>query len=601
MSADDLGVSLLEDIRTHGLRAFSEEINCQRFQGIHRQQDQFWFARVTNALRAIPNATNEQISAIIEGVQRGTLGKIEFSDLPGDGNASQANGNSGVDQCADINPPQENGHGVAAEPPADEFPEWEAEREPPPESEIPSDGLTEKQWVTLRIALESAGRVVNSATPENREKVFGLQTRGIVDTAKKLGVAIEAALRAWRDELFSGFAGGQESLAIAEFGEAAIDDAIGLAIDQAAEPAQPLKPAHGLQCVRLDKVESEHVNWLWPKRLPCGSFVLFTGLPDCGKTLVATDIAARITCGDMWPDGSGRAPLGSIIVLSSEDHLRNTTKPRFEAADADTSRVYSLEFALIDGKSNLFSLQRDLERLEALISEIGDVRMVLIDPITAYLGAGKIDSYKATDVRSILTPLVALGERANVLNLGITHPPKHASSAINAVGASMAFVAQARVAWLFSYEEENQQTLMTAIKNNLVSREDRTGLSYRIASKVLTKEIVAPYVCWDSAPVTRTADEILAAREARLMEARRATKEPTARDEAVEFLKDKLAYGPVEAEKMFEAADDDGIARITLKRAKKKLGVVSKQVDFGGPHYWSLPTGDHLPPTGDHS
>jgi AAA domain-containing protein len=346
---------------------------------------------------------------------------------------------------------------------------------------------------------------------------------------------------------------------------------------------------------------SEPINWLWPNRLPCGSLVLFTGLPDAGKTLVATDIEARITRGDEWPDGSGRAPLGSIIVLSSEDHLRNTIKPRFEAAGADPARVHYLQFAFIDGKSSLFSLQRDLEELERGIQKFGDVRVVRIDPITAYLGAGKIDSYKATDVRSVLTPLVALAERANILVLGITHPPKNASSAINAVGGSMAFVAQSRISWLFTYEEENQQSLMTAIKNNLVSRKDRTRLSFRTAAKPNPDGIMAPYVCWDSNPVTRTADEIIAAREAKLSAARRQTKGPSALDEAMEFLREKLAPREADAEMVLKAADEDGIAKITLRRAKKKLGVVARHDGVAGKWMWSLGQGDHLTPQGAHS
>ena len=52
--------------------------------------------------------------------------------------------------------------------------------------------------------------------------------------------------------------------------------------------------------------------------------------------------------------------------------------------------------------------------------------------------------------------------------------------------------------------------------------------------------------------------------------------------------------------KMFATADEDGIAKIIRKRAKKRLGVVSKPDGFQGKILWSLRSEDHGGLSGDH-
>jgi hypothetical protein len=54
------------------------------------------------------------------------------------------------------------------------------------------------------------------------------------------------------------------------------------------------------------------------------------------------------------------------------------------------------------GQQRGFSLQRDLEALSAAAKRIGDVILVSIDPITAYLG-DNVDSHRTADVRSVLS------------------------------------------------------------------------------------------------------------------------------------------------------------------------------------------------------
>jgi AAA domain len=106
-------------------------------------------------------------------------------------------------------------------------------------------------------------------------------------------------------------------------------------------PSKP-KKRRGLKFTRLADVQRERVRWLWPDRI-ASKLVLFTGLPDCGKTTAAIDIVARVTTARRWPDGAGNAPLGSVIFMTAEDGLADTIRTRADAAGADSTRVHCLD------------------------------------------------------------------------------------------------------------------------------------------------------------------------------------------------------------------------------------------------------------------
>ncbi len=330
------------------------------------------------------------------------------------------------------------------------------------------------------------------------------------------------------------------------------------------------KPTRRLVFKRLADIEPRAVNWLWPDRIPRGKFVLFTGAPDAGKTQAALDIGARMTTASSWPDGSGKAPLGSVVILTAEGGLADTIRTRAEAADANMMRIHCLEATFgEDGNRSVFSLQADLAQLGEKIAALGDVALVIIDPITAYLGAGKIDTHKTSDVRAVLSPLGEFADAHSVTVLGITHPPKAGGGkAMNAATGSLAFIAAARSAYLFMIEAETGRTLVLPIKNNLGPRKD--GLAFRIVQRLIDREIVASHIVWDSAPVTMTADEAMAI-EAGGFEDR------SSRAEAAEFLRQRLAAGPVRVKEIEQDAAAVLISKRTLTRARRELGIVTER------------------------
>src|SRR5205823_3028494 len=98
-------------------------------------------------------------------------------------------------------------------------------------------------------------------------------------------------------------------------------------------PAAPRagEPADTLGIIQLSDVKPEPVEWLWTSRIAAGKLTLFAGDPGLGKSQITIDIAARITTGSSWPD-DGQAPVGNVIILSAEDGIADTLRPRFEAA-----------------------------------------------------------------------------------------------------------------------------------------------------------------------------------------------------------------------------------------------------------------------------
>jgi putative DNA primase/helicase len=193
-------------------------------------------------------------------------------------------------------------------------------------------------------------------------------------------------------------------------------------------------------------VKMKAITWLWPDRFAVGKLGIIAGLPDEGKVQILSFFCATITKGGEWPMNEGRAPRGSVIIFSDEDDAADTLTPRLEAAGTDRSRIQIVKVVREEGKDRLFSLTSDLEALRQMIMRMGDVKLIIIDPISAYLGVGKVDSFRTTDVRAVLTPLVTLAAEMKVAIVGVMHFNKKmdVTNALLRISDSPAFGAVAR-------------------------------------------------------------------------------------------------------------------------------------------------------------
>jgi putative DNA primase/helicase len=144
-------------------------------------------------------------------------------------------------------------------------------------------------------------------------------------------------------------------------------------------------PRHArLEVVCMADVPPVSIVWLWENRIAVGKVCVLAGNGGIGKSTLLCDWTARITTGGVWPDGAAAGPVGSVIIVVSEDDLGDTLAPRLMAAGADLSRVHAVR-SLVDknNKRRGFSLQTDLETLEIELRKHGDVRAVIFDPVTS--------------------------------------------------------------------------------------------------------------------------------------------------------------------------------------------------------------------------
>jgi AAA domain/Primase C terminal 2 (PriCT-2) len=328
------------------------------------------------------------------------------------------------------------------------------------------------------------------------------------------------------------------------------------------------------------------VDWLWPGRFARGKFGLIAGMPDMGKGQIAAFITAVVTASLDLPCDEGNAPQGSVIWFNAEDGARDTVKPRLIAAAADTTRVHIVKGARVGGEGKMFSLVTDLPLLRKAIERIGNVVLVIIDPVSAYLGVGKVDSRSATDVRGVLTPLKEMAEELHIAVIGIAHFNKKddIKSALLRVSDSIAYVAAARhvYAVLDDPDDKNSKLFIKA-KNNLAP--DTKALRYGFGVKTVGRDpklgvdIDAPYIVWHPQHVEITANEAMQAGNG------------TAKREAREFLLERLEAGPVNSDDLVAEAKQEGITFATLRRAKKDLGIKSRKQrgDIASTWTWELP------------
>jgi hypothetical protein len=355
------------------------------------------------------------------------------------------------------------------------------------------------------------------------------------------------------------------------------------------------EPGATLEVVRLSEVEMKPIRWVWPRRLARGKVTIISGLPFTGKSTIGTDAAARISRGLDWPDGSGQAPLGNAVLLSAEDAIDDTIKPRVVAAGGDPERITAIKMVKEANEARrLFKLQTDLEMLGDLIADIGNVELVVIDPVSAYMG--EKEGASITSFRPVLAQLMDFAERTDVGVLIIHHPPKSADKAINAFSGSLAFIAAPRFGFLAIKEAESERRLLLSVGSN--NDEDAPGIGFYVVNEdvQLTQDtergrrragaIRTGRIEWDREPVMTTVNEAL--REAQSDGRDRRAK----RSEALAFLDEMLPPGRErDADELLEIARARGIKDSTLKNAKKELGITSGKSGFDDRWLWRRPRG----------
>jgi len=160
--------------------------------------------------------------------------------------------------------------------------------------------------------------------------------------------------------------------------------------------------------VRVDQLEDEAVRWLWPGYLPIGKLTLLDGAPGAGKSLIAVDLAARLTRGRPWPDGAPSGDPTGVVFCGAENGPADTLKPRLLAAGADVARIQAFH------QEEPLDLTGDLRHLRRAVRAVG-AQLAVVDPLLAFLPGGT----RHTHVRQALVPILRFAREESVALLAV--------------------------------------------------------------------------------------------------------------------------------------------------------------------------------------
>ena len=335
--------------------------------------------------------------------------------------------------------------------------------------------------------------------------------------------------------------------------------------------------------IGADSLPVRPINWLWRHWLAVGKVHILAGEPGVAKTTIALSIAAALSRGSRLPDGSS-APLGRSIIWSGEDDPEDTLAPRLIAAGADRSRVHFVGEVEDRGEHRTFDPATDMHGLARAIERLGDVRLLIVDPIVS---AVQGDDHKNAATRRALQPLKDLAATTGVAIVGVSHFRKGGGggSPLERVNGSIAFGALARVVWVAAKEQPKDDAseparILARAKSN-IGPEDG-GFRYQVRQTVLHEHpgVEASAVDWLGA-IEGSARDILAEAEAAHDD-----EAASAHQEAEAFLSDLLANGPVATKEVKRRATEAGHSWRTLVRAKGSLNVVARKEGMAGAWSW---------------
>jgi hypothetical protein len=177
------------------------------------------------------------------------------------------------------------------------------------------------------------------------------------------------------------------------------------------------------------------IEWLEKPLWQTSAFQLLAGAKGSGKgTYLAGLAARRSNAGD------------SVLFVSTEDSAAIDLKPRLVAAAASIDRCHVVKEHV--------RLPADVDALRRLAIEIGNVGLLVIDPVANHIGDRNSNS--DAEVRDAIAPLNRLADELHCLVVGVRHPGKDRSrGAVASILGSTAWVDTPRAVVMIATDDED--------------------------------------------------------------------------------------------------------------------------------------------------
>ncbi|MGA2614188.1 MAG: AAA family ATPase [Spirochaetia bacterium] len=325
---------------------------------------------------------------------------------------------------------------------------------------------------------------------------------------------------------------------------------------------------------RASEITTRPVDWLWENRIPLGEYSVLVGHPSSGKSTFAAALAAHVSAGIPFPDGTEPA-VGDVLFLSAEESASKALVPRLRVAGATLERVSIADIRLKHtDRAELFTLADGTSPIEAALDEMNSPRLIIIDSLTSCTAG--IDTFRTDAFGPVLADLAQLSERRNVTTLCLAHFTKAVTNgAMLRVLGSVAVVALARAVYMLArHPDDSKRSLFVPVKNSYAPLGEAIEFSL-----VSAESGRLPQIRWGGQVEGVEADSLIALED---VDRRRE------RSDAMELLTEILGNSEeVLAHEIYTLGAERGLSKTTIWRAARdrKIQIEGK----GRAAKWRLP------------
>ena len=331
---------------------------------------------------------------------------------------------------------------------------------------------------------------------------------------------------------------------------------------------QTTGPIEGLE--RAADATEGRQDWLVPGAIPTNCLVLIEGRKSTGKSSIAAAIAASLTGGPMVP-GFRSCDRGAVVWCAAEEDWTTQVVPRLRDAGADLSAIFRPSKLLPDGKKRTLHLPEHLDDFRDLLTRIG-AKLLVLDPFISMMSP-TLDVRNEQQARLYLEPLADMCWEIGCTAILTRHLRKGTHGDAREQGLGSVAVANTcrSVLRCDEHPHEPGRSVLSVVAVNCAERMQSQAFSFFRFGDGQHK------LAWHGS-VSLDADAVA--------EGRGSEAERDEWHDADSVLFTMIGEDWTRCTEIAKAAEAAGVSLRTLRRAKARLHVPSRQKQVGREHFW---------------